>query len=138
MLRALAVDYRDNIASGIVVRLKGTDYLASPNQRGIRPHITGQMEFQNVMFRYENTVTPALDRVSFTVEEGQMIGIVGRSGSGKTTATRLIQGIHTAQEGLIRLNGTDIRHIDLPHLRRSISKIRIASSKVLSNSASTH
>ena len=95
----------------------------SPNQRGIRPHITGQLEFQNVTFRYENTVTPALDRVSFTVEEGQMIGIVGRSGSGKTTATRLIQGIHTAQEGLIRLNGTDIRHIDLAHLRRSIGVV---------------
>ena len=52
-----------------------------------------------------------------------MIGIVGRSGSGKTTITRLIQGIHTAQTGLIRLNGTDIRHIDLAHLRRSIGVV---------------
>src|SRR6185436_14845747 len=94
-----------------------------PNQRGIRPLITGKLELENVTFRYANTVSPALEHVSITVEEGQMIGVVGRSGSGKTTITRLIQGIHTAQEGLIRLNGTDIRHIDLSHLRRSIGVV---------------
>ncbi len=66
---------------------------------------------------------PALDRVSFKVDRGQMIGVVGRSGSGKTTLTRLIQGIHAAKDGLIKLDGTDIRHIDLPHLRRSIGVV---------------
>jgi subfamily B ATP-binding cassette protein HlyB/CyaB len=94
-----------------------------PTQRGIRPLITGQLEFNQVTFRYGNSAMPALDQVSFTVDEGQIIGVVGRSGSGKTTATRMIQGIHAAQEGLIRLNGTDIRHIDLPHLRRSIGVV---------------
>ena len=89
-------------------------------QRGIRPIITGQLEFNLVTFRYDGTVTPALNQVTFKVEEGQVIGIVGRSGSGKTTITRMIQGIHTAQEGLVLLNGNDIRHIDLPHLRRSV------------------
>jgi ATP-binding cassette subfamily B protein len=52
-----------------------------------------------------------------------MIGIVGRSGSGKTTITRLMQGIQTAQQGLIKLDGTDIRHIDLSHLRRNIGVV---------------
>jgi len=94
-----------------------------PNQRGIRPLITGEMEFSQISFRYTNSAIPALDNVSFRVEEGQIIGIVGRSGSGKTTATRMIQGIITPQEGLIRLNGTDIRHIDLAHLRRSIGVV---------------
>jgi ATP-binding cassette subfamily B protein len=94
-----------------------------PNQRGIRPMITGELEFDEITFKYEGAVTPALDRVSFKVEEGQIIGVVGRSGSGKTTVTRLIQGIHTAQAGLIKLNGTDVRHIDLQHLRRSIGVV---------------
>ena len=94
-----------------------------PNFRGTRPSITGQLEFDQVTFSYEGTVTPALNRVCFTVQEGQVIGVVGRSGSGKTTVTRLIQGIHTPQEGLIRLNGNDIRHIDLAHLRRSIGVV---------------
>jgi ATP-binding cassette subfamily B protein len=52
-----------------------------------------------------------------------MIGIVGRSGSGKTTVTRLIQGIHAPQEGMIRLNGHDIRQLDLGHLRRSVGVV---------------
>lgn len=90
---------------------------------GVRPKITGALSFDNVSFSYPGSAVPALDRVSFKIEEGQMIGIVGRSGSGKTTVTRLIQGIHTPQEGLIRLNGLDIRQIDLPHLRRSIGVV---------------
>ncbi len=105
---------------GIVMNAKPE---RDPNQRGIRPAITGEMEFSNIRFTYEGSVAPALNDVSFRVEEGQMIGVVGRSGSGKTTLTRLIQGIHTAQSGLIRLNGTDIRHIDLTHLRRSIGVV---------------
>ena len=61
--------------------------------------------------------------MSFKVEDGQVIGVVGRSGSGKTTVTRLIQGIYTAGEGVVRLDGVDIRHIDLLHLRRSIGVV---------------
>jgi ATP-binding cassette subfamily B protein len=94
-----------------------------PNHQGIRPVITGELEFDNVIFKYDGSYRPALDRVTFKVKEGQVIGLVGRSGSGKTTVTRLIQGIHTAQEGLIKLNGNDIRHIDLQHLRRSIGVV---------------
>jgi len=93
------------------------------NQHGIMPPITGDLVFDNVIFRYEGTVTPALNRVSFHITEGQMIGVVGRSGSGKTTVTRMIQGIHTPQEGLVQLNGNDIRHIDLRHLRRNVGMV---------------
>ncbi|MBF0160844.1 MAG: peptidase domain-containing ABC transporter [Magnetococcales bacterium] len=94
-----------------------------PNQRGIRPVITGQIEFQDITFRYDKSATPALRGVSFRVEEGQVIGVVGRSGSGKTTITRLIQSIHSAQEGMVLLDGNDIRHFELPHLRRSIGVV---------------
>lgn len=94
-----------------------------PKQRAARPLITGELEFSQVTFRYNNGAVPALHNVSFKVEEGKVIGVVGRSGSGKTTATRMIQGIQIPQEGLIKLNGTDIRHIDLPHLRRSIGVV---------------
>ncbi|MCW6511353.1 peptidase domain-containing ABC transporter [Lichenifustis flavocetrariae] len=94
-----------------------------PGRMGITPTITGRLTFDNVTFRYNGASTPALDRVSFTVEPGQVIGVVGRSGSGKTTVTRLIQAIQTAQEGSIRIDGVDIRNIDLPHLRRSIGVV---------------
>ncbi len=52
-----------------------------------------------------------------------MIGIVGRSGSGKTTLTRMIQGIEPPQAGVILVDGIDIRHIDLGHLRRGIGVV---------------
>ncbi len=94
-----------------------------PSFKGVKPEITGEMSFENVTFRYAGAANPALDRVTFRVEEGQMIGIVGRSGSGKTTVTRMIQGIHAPQEGLIRLNGHDIRHMDLTHLRKSVGVV---------------
>jgi len=92
-------------------------------QTGVRPVITGKMELTDVTFSYGGSPNPALDKVSFEVEEGQMIGLVGRSGSGKTTITRLLQGIQTPQHGLIKLDGADIRNIDLEHLRRSIGVV---------------
>ena len=92
-------------------------------QQGAAPTITGEIEFQHVTFSYENTSTPALKNLSFSVKEGQVIGVVGRSGSGKTTVTRLIQSIHAAQEGLVLLNGNEISTIDLPHLRSSVGVV---------------
>jgi subfamily B ATP-binding cassette protein HlyB/CyaB len=87
------------------------------------PLIIGMLDFDRVTFRYTASGSAALDRVSFIVPEGKVIGVVGRSGSGKTTLTRLIQGVQTAQEGVIRLDGVDIRNIDLAHLRRSIGVV---------------
>jgi ATP-binding cassette, subfamily B, bacterial HlyB/CyaB len=87
--------------------------------RPARPAITGAIEFQGVSFTYPGALVPALNGVDFTVKPGQVIGVVGRSGSGKTTLTRLLQGIETPQSGLILLDGMDIRHIDIGHLRRS-------------------
>lgn len=108
----------------LAVKMLGTimqhPFERDPHQANISPDITGMLEFDNVTFRYGNAAYPALDRVSFAVPRGQVIGLVGRSGSGKTTVTRLIQGIQTAQDGVIRIDGVDIRNIDLAHLRRSI------------------
>lgn len=92
-------------------------------QNFIRPTLTGAVAFEHVSFRYENATTPALDRVCFTAPQGQMIGVVGRSGSGKTTLIRLIQGIEVPQSGLIRFDGTDIRHIELSHLRHQVGVV---------------
>ncbi|HLO77031.1 MAG TPA: peptidase domain-containing ABC transporter [Magnetospirillum sp.] len=94
-----------------------------PGAGGVRPPLTGAVEFDNITFTYPGSAVPALDRVSFKIAKGQMIGVVGRSGSGKTTLTRLVQGIDTAQQGLVRFDGVDIRQMDLNHLRRSIGVV---------------
>jgi ATP-binding cassette subfamily B protein len=95
----------------------------APDAQTITPDIRGGIEFDNVSFRYPGASGSALDQVSFAVKEGEMIGVVGRSGSGKTTLIRMIQGIQSAQLGTIRLSGTDIRHIDLGHLRRNVAVV---------------
>ena len=68
-------------------------------------------------------LTPALDDVSFEVPVGTTLGVVGRSGSGKTTVTRLLQRLHSDYEGLIKIDGVDVREYDISHLRRSLGVV---------------
>jgi ATP-binding cassette subfamily B protein len=91
--------------------------------RGVRTPFVGRIEFNEVTFRYQGSVAPALDRVSFTIPEGTIFGIVGRSGSGKTTITRLLQALHSNYQGLIKVDGNDLREIDLDHLRSSLGVV---------------
>jgi len=113
--------------TSLAVKMLGTVMTHPPERdpriQGVTPVISGRLVFSQVCFRYRPDSPAALDRVSFEVAAGQVLGIVGRSGSGKTTVTRLIQGIQLAQEGTIQLDGIDIRHIDLVHLRRSIGVV---------------
>jgi subfamily B ATP-binding cassette protein HlyB/CyaB len=90
---------------------------------GLRPKFFGAISFQDVTFTYAGTKVPALDRVSFTVPAGTMLGIVGRSGSGKSTITRLLQGINRDYSGFVKIDGSDLREIDLRHLRRSFGVV---------------
>ncbi|HEY7986485.1 MAG TPA: peptidase domain-containing ABC transporter, partial [Methylophilaceae bacterium] len=90
---------------------------------GLRPHLVGEITFQDVTFRYPGASATALDRASFTIPAGSIVGVVGRSGSGKTTLTKLIQGLYSVQEGIVRFDGTDAREIDLAHLRRQIGVV---------------
>lgn len=87
---------------------------------GLHPDLSGQIEFENVSFRYGPDGAPALDNVSFTIPAGSIFGIVGRSGSGKTTLTRLIAGLYPIQQGILRVDGYDARELDLVHLRKSL------------------
>ena len=67
--------------------------------------------------------TPAIKDISFAIEPGQIVGIVGRSGSGKTTITRLIQGLYRPQAGLVNIDGQDLKELDLAHLRTQIGVV---------------
>jgi ATP-binding cassette subfamily B protein len=86
-------------------------------QRGLTPALAGDIVFDHVTFRYPGSEKPALRDVSLHIPAGSMIGIVGRSGSGKTTLSALLQGLHYASEGGIRIDGHNIRDIDLSYLR---------------------
>jgi subfamily B ATP-binding cassette protein HlyB/CyaB len=86
-------------------------------QRGLTPALAGDIVFDHVTFRYPGSEKPALRDVSLHIPAGSMIGIVGRSGSGKTTLSALLQGLHYASEGGIRIDGHNIRDLDLSYLR---------------------
>jgi ATP-binding cassette subfamily B protein len=92
-------------------------------QNGLRAPIRGEVIFKDVRFRYATGSSYALDEVSFTVPQGSMLGIMGRSGSGKTTVTRLLQRLHSTYEGMIKIDGMDLREIDLMHLRTHIGVV---------------
>ena len=90
---------------------------------GLRPPIKGKIEFEGVKFQYNATSAPALDNVDIEIAAGKIIGLVGRSGSGKTTITRLVQGMYPLQGGLIRIDGLDMRELDIAHLRQNIGVV---------------
>jgi subfamily B ATP-binding cassette protein HlyB/CyaB len=90
---------------------------------GLRMPIKGEIMFKDLRFRYAPDAPYALDNVSFTVPRGTVLGIMGRSGSGKTTVTRLLQRLHTSFEGTIKVDGMDLREIDLMHLRQHIGVV---------------
>jgi len=85
-----------------------------------RPRIEGAIEFRNVTFKYPGAQTAALDGVSFKIQPGERVGILGRIGSGKTTIERLILGLYEPTEGAVMVDGTDIRQLDPTDLRQNI------------------
>jgi ATP-binding cassette subfamily B protein len=91
----------------------GTTHLASARARG---HI----EFRNVWFAYKEGEWVLRD-VSFTVEPGQSVGVVGHTGAGKTTLTNLLLRFYEVQKGQILLDGVDIRELDVAELRRNFA-----------------
>ena len=113
--------------AGLSVRMLGQIMNRAPerpaNARGLRPPIDGLIEFERVTFRYSESAPPALDDVSLTIPAGSVFGIVGRSGSGKTTLTRLIRAMYPMQLGSVRIDGHDIRELDLPHLRSQVGVV---------------
>ncbi|HZF44332.1 MAG TPA: type I secretion system permease/ATPase [Sphingomonadaceae bacterium] len=82
--------------------------------------VKGRIEFKSVDFRYPGAAEKALDGVSFTIQPGEHVAILGRVGSGKSTVARLILGLYPPEDGLIMVDGTDIRQMDPESLRSNI------------------
>jgi ATP-binding cassette subfamily B protein len=80
--------------------------------------VEGEVSFEQVSFRYGSRLV--LNDVSFSVKPGQMVGIVGHTGSGKSTVSNLICRFYDASSGAVRLDGIDIRRIGLEDYRRHI------------------
>ena len=123
-LAKLIEEFEDvRVAVGNVARVLNHPAETTAAAGGLRPVLQGGIRFDQVTFSYPGTARPALERVSFEVPAGSSLGVVGRSGSGKSTMTRLLQGINREYTGLIKLDGTELREINLAHLRRSFGVV---------------
>lgn len=85
--------------------------------------IRGKIEFDKVSFVYPDTGIRALDEVSFTVNPGETLTILGKTGSGKSTILDLIARLYEAGEGEIRVDGTPLRDLNLHALRSSLGAV---------------
>ncbi|MFP4223841.1 MAG: ABC transporter ATP-binding protein [Phycisphaeraceae bacterium] len=80
----------------------------------------GRVDFQNVTFRYNEGDDAALENINLRVEPGQMVAILGATGSGKSTLLSLIPRFYDPTRGTVRLDGKDLREVELAELRRNI------------------
>jgi len=88
-----------------------------------RESFRGKIEFQNVTFTYPGAEVPALKNVSFVIEPGEHVGLIGRIGSGKSTIEKLILKLYEPDEGKILIDDVDISQIDPARLRQYIGYV---------------
>jgi len=85
---------------------------------------SGSIEFRNVTFRYfKNNKEKVLDDVSLKINSGELVGIIGSTGSGKTTLVSMIPRLYDADEGQVLVDGVDVKDLSLYHLRESVAMV---------------
>jgi len=103
--------------------------MASPRESGAdasyidRAVTEGRIKFDRATFSYPEASSPALSEVSFAVDAGERVGVIGRIGSGKSSLCRLVSGLYTPQGGEVLIDGVDIRQHHPRALRRSVGMV---------------
>ncbi len=88
-----------------------------------RPGFKGAIEFRNVTFTYPGASRPTLQDVSFLIQAGERVAIVGKVGSGKTTVSKLVLGLYKPDAGAVLIDGVDVRQIDPADLRGALGVV---------------
>jgi ATP-binding cassette subfamily B protein len=97
--------------------------IQSPPEATQLPILRGEVEFDHVSFRYFGEKNPALYDIDLTVQPNQVIALIGLTGSGKTTFINLIPRFYDVSQGTLRVDGQDVRTVDLLSLRRQIGMV---------------
>lgn len=121
--------WQDFQQAGISIKRLG-DILNAPREPGFDPNrsrlpsLKGDVRFERVRFRYKAESAVILNDISLSIRAGEVVGIVGRSGSGKSTVTKLIQRLYVPESGRVTIDGVDLSMIDTAWLRRQIGVVQ--------------
>jgi subfamily B ATP-binding cassette protein HlyB/CyaB len=127
MLRIVQL-WQDFQQAGVSMQRLG-DLLNTPPEPSYNPNrttlpaITGRVVFDRVTFRYRVDGPEILHTFSLDIAPGQVVGIVGRSGSGKSTIAKLIQRLYVPESGRILIDGVDLKQVDPAWLRRQVGVV---------------
>jgi ATP-binding cassette subfamily C protein LapB len=112
-----ALSSLDEVMQREVERPEGAGFIS-------RGALLGAIEFRDVSFTYPGQQVPALRKLSFSIQPGERVAILGRIGSGKTTLEKLILGLYRPSEGAVLIDGIDHRQLDPAELRRQIGCVQ--------------
>ena len=113
MTKASIAGMRVNEVLSIPTEYKG-------DEGTLKPELKGNIEFKNVSFKFEDASIETIKDVNFTINEGETIALIGRTGSGKTTLVSLINRMLDPTSGTIKIDGIDIKEMDKKHLRKML------------------
>ena len=97
-----------------------SDITSSENKRII---LQGKIEFKNVFFKYSDTKIQGMENISFTINPGDSLGIIGSTGSGKSTIANSILRLFDIDKGQILIDDTDIKQLNISHFRKQIGYV---------------
>jgi len=100
--------------------LEHTPEIRSPRQPVFLPNLRGEVTFEDVSFRYANEKAHALHEINLTVQPNQIVALIGPTGSGKTSIVNLIPRFYDVTRGAVKVDGEDVRQMDLKTLRNQI------------------
>jgi ATP-binding cassette subfamily B protein len=103
--------------------LKVDPTVKDPVKLSVNERQKGLVQIENVTYRYPGSEKPAIENISFQVEQGQTIAIIGSTGSGKSTLIKLIPRFYDPEEGKVVVNGIDTREMTQEKLREKISYV---------------
>ncbi len=121
----LMTNYEDTLTSYNTLNdiISKTSERPAGKQFVSRPDFSGLIEFVDVTFSYPDTEIPAIKNVSFVIQPGEHVAIIGRIGSGKSTIAKLILGLYEPDSGQILIDGIDLKQIDPADLRTNLSYV---------------
>lgn len=112
-----SLKHLDELMRSPVERPTGKHFISLSN-------VSGRIEFRDVVFHYPGQSAPAINHMSFVIEPGERVGVIGAVGSGKTTLERMLLNLYTPDSGSVQLDGTDVRQIEPGDLRRNIGAVQ--------------